>query len=64
MYVINTLWSHMLGFPFQLEETSNSNIVATISDKKLFVKAKFSRAAIEDFKRSVTAIIISLLLIY
>jgi len=36
----------MLGFTFQLEETS-----AVISDKKLFVKAEFSPAAIEEFKR-------------
>jgi len=40
----------MLGFAFQLEESSN---IAVISDKKLFVKAEFSPTAIEQFKRSV-----------
>ncbi|XP_020632664.1 uncharacterized protein LOC110069480 isoform X2 [Orbicella faveolata] len=41
----------MLGFTFQLEETS-----AVISDKKLFVKAEFSPAAIEEFKRDNTSL--------
>ncbi len=46
----------MFGFPFQLEQTTKNSINAIISDKKLFVKARFSPTAIEEFERSVTAI--------
>ncbi|KAL9977809.1 hypothetical protein ACROYT_G015256 [Oculina patagonica] len=36
----------------KLEQTSNNSIIAIISNKKLFGKARFSPTAIEEFERT------------
>ena len=43
---------HYCYLTVQIEETSTDSIwIGVISDKKLFVKARFSQVAVEQFKR-------------